>query len=55
MYESKLGKEKVTDLTEIKAPQTPKKLDPGSRVEEKLVMTRKKVEYLDNFQYKETK
>ena len=55
MYESKLGTEKETDLTQIKAPPKPKKLEPKPRVEEKVVMTRKKVEYLDNFQYKETK
>ena len=55
MYESKLGTEKETDLTQIKAPPKPKKLEPRPRVEEKVIMTRKKVEYLDNFQYKETK
>jgi len=55
MYESKLGTEKETDLTQIKAPPKPKKLDPRPRVEEKVIMKRKKVEYLDNFQYKETK
>ena len=55
MYESKLGTEKETELTQIKAPPKPKKLEPRPRVEEKVIMTRKKVEYLDNFQYKETK
>ena len=55
MYESKLGTEKETDLTQIKAPPKPQKLDPRPRVEEKVIMKRKKVEYLDNFQYKETK
>ena len=58
MYESKLGTEKETDLTQIKAPPKPvkpKKLEPKPRVEEKVIMTRKKVEYLDNFQYRETK
>ena len=55
MYESKLGTEKETDLTQIKAPPKPKKLEPRPRVEEKVIMTSKKVEYLDNFQYKETK
>ena len=55
MYESKLGTEKETDLTQIKAPPKPKKLEPRPRVEEKVIMKRKKVEYLDNFQYKETK
>ena len=47
--------EKETDLTQIKAPPKPKKLEPRPRVEEKVIMTRKKVDYLDNFQYKETK
>ena len=55
MYESKLGTEKETDLTQIKAPPKPKKLEPRPRVEEKVIMKRKQVEYLDNFQYKETK
>ena len=55
MYESKLDTEKETDLTQIKAPPKPKKLEPRPRVEEKVIMKRKKVEYLDNFQYKETK
>ena len=55
MYESKLGTEKETDLTQIKAPPKPKKLAPRPRIEETVIMTRKKVVYLDNFQYKETK
>jgi len=55
MYESKLGTEKETDLTQIKAPPKPKKAEPKPRVEEKVVITKKKVEYLDNYQYKETK
>ena len=55
MYESKLGTEKETDLTQIKAPPKPKKAEPKPRVEEKVVMKKKKIEYLDNYQYKETK
>ena len=55
MYESKIGKEKETDLTQIKAPPKPKKLEQRPRIEEKVIMTRKKVVYLDNFQYKKTK
>ena len=55
MYESKLGTEKETDLTQIKAPPKPKKLAPRPRIEETVIMTTKKVVYLDNFQYKETK
>jgi hypothetical protein len=55
MYESKLGTEKETDLTQIKAPPKPKKAEPKPRVEEKVVIKKKKIEYLDNYQYKETK
>ena len=59
MYESKLGTEKETDLTQIKAPpkpkKEPKKVEPKPRVEEKVVMKKKRIEYLDNYQYKETK
>ena len=55
MYESKLGTEKETDLTQIKAPPKPKKVEPKPRVEEKVVVQRKRIEYLDNYQYKETK
>ena len=59
MYESKLGTEKETDLTQIKAPpkpkKEPKKVEPTPRVEEKVVMKKKRIEYLDNYQYKETK
>ena len=55
MYESKLGTEKETDLTQIKAPPKPKKVEPKPRVEEKVVMKKKRIEYLDNYQYKETK
>jgi hypothetical protein len=55
MYESKLGTEKETDLTQIKAPPKPKKAEPKPRVEEKVIVKKKKIEYLDNYQYKETK
>jgi len=55
MYESKLGTEKETDLTQIKAPPKPKKVEPKPRVEEKVVVQKKRLEYLDNYQYKETK
>ena len=55
MYESKLGTEKETDLTQIKAPPKPKKVEPKPRVEEKVVVKKKRIEYLDNYQYKETK
>ena len=59
MYESKLGTEKETDLTQIKAPPKPKPkpkpAEPRPRVEEKVVVQKKRIEYLDNYQYKETK
>ncbi len=52
MYESKIGTEKETDYTKIAA----KKLRaPKPRVEEKIVQQRKRREYLDNYQYHETK
>ena len=52
MYESKLGTEKETDLTKIKGQ---KMRAPKPRVEETVIMKRKKKEYLDNYQYQETK
>ena len=62
MYESKLGTEKNTEITQIAAPPkpTPKPKpkpvrEPEPRVEEKIVITKKKREYLDNYQYHETK
>ena len=61
MYESKLGTEKNTEITQIAAPKpTPKPkpkpvIEPSPRVEEKIVIKKKKREYLDNYQYHETK
>ena len=61
MYESKLGTEKNTEITQIASTKpTPKtKTKPvretSPRVEEKIVITKKKREYLDNYQYHETK
>ena len=52
MYESKLGTEKETDYTKIAAK---KMRAPKPRVEEKIVQKRKVKEYLDNYQYHETK
>jgi hypothetical protein len=52
MYESKLGTEKETDYTKIAAK---KMRAPKPRVEEKIVQHRKVREYLDNYQYHETK
>jgi hypothetical protein len=57
MYESKLGTEKNTQITrEEKKIQKPKPVrTPAPRVEERIVQTKKKKEYLDNYQYHETK
>ncbi len=59
MYESKLGTEKQTNLTKIEeaklAKPKPKPAPPKPRQEEKIIQTKKKVEYLDNYQYHETK
>ena len=62
MYESKLGTEKNTEITQIAAPPKPKPKpkpkpvrEPSPRVEEKIVIKKKKREYLDNYQYHETK
>ena len=47
-YESKIGTEKEEDLEIIHSALKPRR-------EEKIIQTRKKVEYLDNYQYHETK
>ena len=52
MYESKTGTEKQTDLQKIKGQRLKA---PRPRVEETIIMKRKKKEYLDNYQYHETK
>lgn len=52
MYESKTGTEKETDLQRIKGKQM---AAPKPRVEETVILKRKKKEYLDNYQYQETK
>lgn len=53
MFESKLGTEKETDLTLIAGPK--QKADIKPRVDERIVQQKKRIEYLDNYQYKETK
>ena len=57
MYESKLGTEKNVDITReqmrIKKPRPVR--TPAPRVEERIIQTKKKKEYLDNYQYHETK
>ena len=58
MYESKLGTQKNTEITTIAAPKPKKQKiirEPEPRVEEVIVLKKKKKEYLDNYQYHETK
>ena len=58
LYESKLGTEKERNLLKINEPPKPKpkpKVEPRPRVEEKIIQTKKRREYLDNYQYHETK
>ena len=53
MYESKTGTEKDVDLLQLEAAK--KKSKPRPKVEETIISKHKKKEYLDNFQYHETK
>jgi hypothetical protein len=58
MYESKLGTERNTQITKIqqKVIKKPKPVrEPSPRVEERIVIKKKRHEYLDNYQYHETK
>ena len=56
MYESKLGTEKDVDLLQIEAAKKKKpKAGPRPKIEETIISKHKKKEYLDNFQYQETK
>ena len=58
LYESKLGTEKEKDLRKIEeAPKPKPKPKPVARprVEEKIIQKKKRLEYLDNYQYHETK
>ena len=58
LYESKLGTEKEQNLKKIAEPPKPKpKPVPVARprVEEKIIIQKKRKEYLDNYQYHETK
>jgi hypothetical protein len=58
MYESKLGTEKEQEFQHVKEvkKQKPKpKVVPQPRNEEKIITQIKRVEYLDNYQYHETK
>ena len=53
MFESKLGTEKERDMHKIEGARNKGK--PGERQEERIISTRKRKEYLDNYQYHETK
>ena len=53
MFESKLGTETDVDFTKISGPKIQAQIQP--RTEERIVQQAKKIEYLDNYQYKETK
>ena len=53
MFESKLGTERERDMHKIEGAKL--KAQPKDRVEEKIYITKKKKEYLDNYQYHETK
>lgn len=60
MYESKLGTEKEKNLQKIhEAPKPQPKPKPKPvarpRVEEKIIQKKKRIEYLDNYQYHESK
>ena len=58
LYESKLGTEKEKNLQKIEeAPKPKPKPKPVAkpRVEEKIIQKKKRIEYLDNYQYHETK
>ena len=52
MFESKLGTEKETDLHKIAGAKLKASND---RVQEKIIIQKKRKEYLDNYQYHETK
>ena len=53
MFESKLGTETDRDLHKIEGARKTGK--PKDRIEEKIIITKKRKEYLDNYQYHETK
>ena len=61
LYESKLGTEREKDLKKLAEPPKPKPkpkpkpAEPKPRVEEKIILKKKRKEYLDNYQYHETK
>ena len=53
MYESKLGTEKKSEITSISKPKSKPK--PNPRIEEKIILKKKRKVYLDNYQYHETR
>ena len=56
MYESILGTEKNTEIKSVEKPKpksVPRKPEP--RREERIILVKKRKEYLDNYQYHETK
>ena len=53
MFESKLGTEKERDMHKIEGARN--RGTPGERQEERIYSTKKRKEYLDNYQYHETK
>ena len=57
MYQSKLKTEKNTEITKIEAPNSKPIIyrQPSPRVEEKIIITKKRKDYLDNYQYKESR
>ena len=57
MYESKLGTEKNTQITAIEEPNSKPIIfrEPSPRIEEKIIITKKRKDYLDNYQYKESR
>ena len=61
LYESKLGTEKEKNLKKIEEPKPMPKPKPKPvpvarpRMEEKIITKKKRIEYLDNYQYHESK
>ena len=57
MYESKLKTEKNTQIMKIEAPNSKPRIfrQPSPRIEEKIIITKKRKDYLDNYQYKESR
>ena len=54
MYESKLTTEQKTQITAVKKKKKPVR-QPSPRIEKRINSQRKRKEYLDNYQYHETK